>query len=350
MRTKRSLLVSLLAMLAMLTLFVNVSPRQALAGDPTTDARGHYTEGQRLFGKKDFQGAIREFAAAEKIVPSGYNDYNLALCYDKLGDADPAIQYYQSYLQRVPDAANRAAVDASVARLSAALASAATKAAAVAKAEQARKDAEARKAAEAAAKADAIAAAAAAKVEQARLDIEARKAADAAKANPVATPTVTPTATPTVSPPTTVGSTATVPPVVAASVQPIPAGPAPTGDPQLDRVASIDIGAIRAQRGTLGMAPVGGNSAQPAVGGGSGVPTPAAAAAASQQTGDRPVQQASTPIYKKWWFWAIVLVGGYIVYDFATTDSAAPGRTNMLSPANAGGPVQGNAGMPLLRF
>ena len=135
-------------------------------------------------------------------------------------------------------------------------------------------------------------------------------------------------------------------------VQPIPAGPAPTGDPQLDRVASIDIGAIRAQRGNLGMAPVGGNPAQPAVGGGNGVPTPAAAAASAQgaQGGDRPAKTATTPIYKKWWFWAIVLVGGYIVYDFATTDSSAPGRSNSLSSMNAGGPTQVNAGMPLLRF
>ena len=335
MRTKRSLLVSLFAVLA---LFATVPLGTAVAGDPTTEARGHYTEGQRLFGKKDFQGAIREFAAAEKIVPSGYNDYNLALCYDKLGEADPAIQYYQSYLQRVPDAANRAAVDASVARLSAALKSAAMKAAAAAKAEQARKDAEARKAAEAAAKADAAAAAAAANVEQARLDIEARKAADAAKANagrpaPLPTPVPTPLPTPTVEP------APTLPPV---NAQPIPAGPAPTGDPQLDRVASIDIGAIRAQRGNLGMAPVGGAAGQPAAGGGNGVPTPAAAAAASNQSGDRPAKTASTPIYQKWWFWAIVLVGGYIVYDFATTDSTANTRRDAPPPANTG--------MPLLRF
>ncbi|MBP9086443.1 MAG: hypothetical protein KBG15_10025 [Kofleriaceae bacterium] len=329
MRTKRSLLVSLFAVLA---LFAIVPSGAAVAGDPTTEARGHYSEGQRLFSKKDFQGAIREFAAAEKIVPSGYNDYNLALCYDKLGEADPAIQYYQSYLQRVPDAANRAAVDASVARLSAALKSAAMKAEAAAKADQARKDAAARKGAEAAAEAAAKAEAAAAKVEQARLEVEARKAADAATANPVPPPLPTPT----------VGPTATLPPVATNPVQPILAGPAPTGDPQLDRIASIDIGAIRAQRGTLGMAPVGGTMAQPAAGGGNGVPSPAAAAAASNQVGDRPAKTASTPIYQKWWFWAIVLVGGYIVYDFATTDSATPVR--------ASSPTPNNAGMPLLRF
>ena len=140
-----------------------------------------------------------------------------------------------------------------------------------------------------------------------------------------------------------------MPPIATPPAQLIPAGPAPTGDPQLDRLASIDIGAIRAQRGTLGMAPVAGTTAQPAASGGAGIPTPAAAAAASNQGGDRPAQTASTPIYKKWWFWAIVLVGGYIVYDFASTDSSAPTR-GRLSPVDAGGANQVNAGMPLLRF
>jgi hypothetical protein len=28
-----------------------------------------------------------------------------------------------------------------------------------------------------------------------------------------------------------------------------------------------------------------------------------------------------TPVYKKWWFWAVVAVSGYVVYELATSSS-----------------------------
>jgi hypothetical protein len=31
------------------------------------------------------------------------------------------------------------------------------------------------------------------------------------------------------------------------------------------------------------------------------------------------------PVYKKWWFWAVVAVSAYVVYAIATEDSAQPG-------------------------
>jgi hypothetical protein len=324
MRAKRTLMLSLIAAVGLLSV---ANPRVGFAGDPTTEARAHYTDGQRLFNKKDYQSAIREFAAAEKIVPSGYNDYNLALCYDKLGDADPAIQYYRSYLQRVPDANNRAAVEASVARLDAALKSATMKA------DEARKADEAKKAA--------AAAAAAAKAEAAQKAADAAAAAEAAK-KAAATPAVVAPTGPVVPtgpavPTGPVGPTvAPTGPAGGSGPTVIPAGPTPTGDPQLDRVSAIDINAIRAQRGAIGFAASNGGqgTASPSV---ATVPSPTAAAATAT---DKPDQKAvTTPVYKKWWFWAIVLVGGYIVYDFATTSSSGSAKlqTNTLAPAGSGG-------------
>jgi hypothetical protein len=52
---------------------------------------------------------------------------------------------------------------------------------------------------------------------------------------------------------------------------------------------------------------------------------------------DRP--QKETPAYKKWWFWAVVAVGGYVVYELATTSSTAPPSVPMGRAASPPGGV-----------
>src|SRR5262245_10346892 len=89
----------------------------AAQADPRAQARDHYLAGKRLYDAGAYQQAIGEFTAADQLSPSGVNDFNIALCYDKLGDAPNALTHYQAYLTRVPDASNRATVEASVARL-----------------------------------------------------------------------------------------------------------------------------------------------------------------------------------------------------------------------------------------
>ncbi|HEX7836836.1 MAG TPA: tetratricopeptide repeat protein [Kofleriaceae bacterium] len=78
--------------------------------DDRAEARAHYQAGVKFYGSGDFRGAIREFSAAQQLVPADLNNYNLALCYDKLGDAEPAIQYYREYLTKVPSADKRAEI------------------------------------------------------------------------------------------------------------------------------------------------------------------------------------------------------------------------------------------------
>jgi hypothetical protein len=334
-------MVGLVTMWLATILCVVASPSTSFAGDPTTDARGHYAEGQRLFGKKDYTGAIKEFSAAERIVPSGYNDFNLGLCYDKLGEADPAISYYRSYLTRVPDASNRALVEASVARLDSALKSAQSKAEAK-QAAQAKNDA--------------------AKVEAQRKADEAAALAQKQKADEQAKVAFPPTA------PTLPAG----PPGPPGPPQPESAGgltgqfqgadpsvaPTYTGDPQLDRVATIDVNAVRAQQpggfvpdkrnGQNGLAA---QSQPPGAAG--GIPTPAQAAAQSEDTNETPKPKV-TPVYKKWWFWAIVIVGGIIVYDFATSNSSSqPGPVRAQSPTGAPTGAFGASGasaVPIFRF
>ena len=127
-----------------------------------------------------------------------------------------------------------------------------------------------------------------------------------------------------------------------------------TGDAQLDRVASINIDQIRDQR--IGPVAAGGAAVAP---GPNGAPPPNAASAANAPSSatnfNAPAEAPKeTPIYKKWWFWAVIAVSAYVVYEIATQGSTSSnsGREEMPLP---GGPAHSTAAAPasgwtLLRF
>lgn len=326
---------SILRMIVLaLALVVGVAATSSSAfADDRAEARTHYQAGVKFYAGGDYRSAIREFSAAQQLAPADLNNYNLALCYDKLGDAEPAIQYYRAYLDKVPNTDKRTEIDASVARLDAAAKSVAAK-----KADEARRADEARKADEAKRAAEEMKRAEAAKQAE-----EARLAAEAKKRPPVEEP-----ADPMM-PKAGAGSTGTP-----------STGVVSTGDAQLDRVQNIDINGIRDQR-------VGGQS--------SGIPAadpryPGAPVNGGQQMGQGQAQQGQatpppngqqasagapngpnpngvpmngeppkkeTPIYKKWWFWAVVAVGAYVVYNIAVDDSSSSstGRTVKMLPEPA---------------
>lgn len=74
-------------------------------------AREHFERGKAAFELKDFEKAIREYEAAYNIMPLPGLIFNIAQCYRNLQRYDEAIQLFQQYLQRAPDAPNRAAVE-----------------------------------------------------------------------------------------------------------------------------------------------------------------------------------------------------------------------------------------------
>jgi hypothetical protein len=301
-------------------------------GDARSDAKMHYQAGVKAYSAQDYRTAIKEFTAAQSLMPADLNNYNLALCYDKLGEAEPAIQYYKDYLAKVPNADKRTEIEASISRLESALQSAAAK-----RAEEQRKADEAKAAQEAARKA-----------EEAKQAEAAKKAADEeAKKNP---PVEDPNAT---TPPLTgVGSTGT--PGTGQAVS--------TGDVQLDRVSAIDVNQIRAERLGGGASGVAGAQAPQGPAGPAGAmgpqggPTPtnasgpATPAPDANAVSDKPVKK-ETPVYKKWWFWAVVAVSVYVVISIATDGSSSPNRareSTMLPPGTTA--ADPNGGMTLLRF
>ncbi len=314
--------------------------------DPRGDARTHYMAGQKAYASSDYKVAIKEFSAAQEFAPADLNNYNLALCYDKLGDADNAINHYKQYLDKVPDAPKRSEIEASMARLDGALKSAKTK----------KTDADAK------AKADADAKA------QTDADAKAKADADAAKNSVIAPP---PNVT---APPVTgdfaAGSTGT--PTTGLTVS--------TGDAQLDRVQGINIDQIRDQRmGGSGSGmrdprmgpngPNGGptNGAQHPNGAYDG-PQPNGVAAMNNQqnpNGQPMPNQAApqdnttpkeTPVYKKWWFWVVVGVSAIVVYEIvfgSNSTSSSVGRESTTfgnSKTNAGIGAQTSSGGFTLHF
>ena len=232
--------------------------------DPRVEARAHYQAGVAKYNAAQYDEAVAEFRAAEQLAPSPMNDYNIGLALDRKGDAVGAIAAYRAYLDRSPNAANRADVEAAIAKLKPA-----ADAADAAAAEAARKAAE-----------------------QAAADEAARKAAAEA----------------------------------AAASQPIPQPPAATGDPELDRVAMVDLNAMRAQPLP---APSGGGAPAPAPDGTTGTaPDPA---------GDAPKKSPSRPFYKSPVFWVLAAVGVYVLIVLAD-DGSNNAQTGRMLPLPEGAP------------
>jgi hypothetical protein len=210
--------------------------------DDRTDARVHYQAGVKFYASGDYQGAIREFSAAQQRVPADLNNYNLALCYDKLGDADPAIQYYRAFLDKQPGTDKRAEIEASISRLEAAQRSAASK------------KSEARRAARPPAEAAPPPPAGPVLGPPAPPPSAAPPPPPAAPpAGPVLGPQA-PSAEPALGPEPPSAPEAAAPPPARKHRGPAiqgtlpPSSAAPTGDPQLDRANAINIDEIRDQR------------------------------------------------------------------------------------------------------
>jgi tetratricopeptide (TPR) repeat protein len=258
-------LISLVLGVAAVAMFTDAAPAWAQK-DPRAEAKAHYASGKKLYDQGQYELAIAEFRAADQLAPSGVNDFNIALAHEALGNGRDAIRHYESYLTRVPDAPNRATVEASIKRLDAQVRAA---------------DEEARRLAE---------------------EEAARRAAEEAARR------------------------AEVPADDRDAVAP---PGQPTGDPDLDRVAAIDVNEVRDQR-YAATAGAGGGAAPPPF-----EPEPAA-------------PKKAKPIYKQWWFWVVAGVSAYVLITILAADSSdQPQRLESPMPTPGAG---GTGGMTLWRF
>jgi len=85
--------------------------------DDAAAAKAHYATGVRHFDLSEFDEALAEFKVAYRNKPDPVFLYNIGQCHRKLGHTDEAINFYQSYLRRAPDAKNREEVERRIAEL-----------------------------------------------------------------------------------------------------------------------------------------------------------------------------------------------------------------------------------------
>lgn len=103
--------------LSLATLLAPVAAH-AQAGDATEQQSiDHYKKGVTSYDLGKFDEAIEEFQKAYELKPTPAYLYNIAQAYRQKGDAAKAVFFYKRYLQKSPDAANRATVEKRISEL-----------------------------------------------------------------------------------------------------------------------------------------------------------------------------------------------------------------------------------------
>lgn len=311
-------MISWLVVLAV-TLAPLAVPR-AMAQDVRAEARQHYMEGKSRFGAGDYQGAIQEFETANRLAPSPILHFNIGLAYERLGNKSEALRHYRTYLDEMPQAPNRSAVEGQIQRLEAELRQAQTPAPAPT---------------HVAPQPGAAAGGAAGGYSGGGMVGGVANGGTGGYGSEVAgapqpAPAGAGSGASAVSgqPAWGAGTQETAPAPAggldttdAPSPQPTSAT-APTGDPLLDRVAAIDVALIRDQRAeAINLAPAQESAGVPVEG--------------DQGEGE---EEEAKPPYKQVWFWVVAGVSAIILIDIATSDGE--GEVNTFS---TGGPA-------LLRF
>mgnify|MGYP001587059220 CR=1 FL=1 len=93
---------------------LTVSVAHAQADDTTATAKKYFDSGKILYKQASYKEAIMEFQKAYSLVPHGALLYNIAQCYEKIGDVPQALRAYKEYLRAVPNAEDKDYVQVSI--------------------------------------------------------------------------------------------------------------------------------------------------------------------------------------------------------------------------------------------
>jgi tetratricopeptide (TPR) repeat protein len=93
---------------------------------PPTDAdvaraKAELAHGQRLYDEAQYEDALHAFEAAWQAYPVADFQYDIGLCYERLGRAEEAIAAFEAYLAQKPDATDRPNVEHRIGQLRATL-------------------------------------------------------------------------------------------------------------------------------------------------------------------------------------------------------------------------------------
>ena len=108
-----------IASIAVLLCLVALSARVARAGEDAAlaQAREHYEKGTTAFDLGRYLDAAHEYEKAYEVRNDPALLYNIAQAYRLGHDYSSALRSYRSYLRRLPNAPNRAAVEAKIAEM-----------------------------------------------------------------------------------------------------------------------------------------------------------------------------------------------------------------------------------------
>jgi tetratricopeptide (TPR) repeat protein len=71
-------------------------------------AKRHFERGLALYDQSEYAAAIVEFGRAKEVRPSPELEFNIARCYDRLEQAQPAIEAYERFLAQASQSAGAA--------------------------------------------------------------------------------------------------------------------------------------------------------------------------------------------------------------------------------------------------
>ncbi len=83
----------------------------AHAEDEGAKAKAYLRAGMKKFDAGDFQGALAAFKRGFEHKPIAEFHYRLAQCHEKLGDGAAAVKEYRTFLEKAPDAGERAEIE-----------------------------------------------------------------------------------------------------------------------------------------------------------------------------------------------------------------------------------------------
>jgi outer membrane receptor protein involved in Fe transport len=89
----------------------------ARADDVADEADLHFNLGTERYERRDYNGALSHFLASNRLAKNRNVLFNIALCYESLGQLPEAYRYYTRSLEGETDAATVARIKASLSRL-----------------------------------------------------------------------------------------------------------------------------------------------------------------------------------------------------------------------------------------
>ncbi len=101
-----------LACAVALMVFVPFGAARAQDEDPEARARRLYEVGEAAFAQGEYEVALDLLGSAYELSPRPALLYNMGVCADRLRRDAEAIEHYDGYLARFPDAPNRTDVEA----------------------------------------------------------------------------------------------------------------------------------------------------------------------------------------------------------------------------------------------